>query len=1184
MKLFPTYWLVLLFLINFIHEAVGQTFNGFDLTSPYITAHFRQENIIVEPESTFFNVLVVENKGDRREEITVEINVPTGWSVMALDSRNYIVEPGDSVIIPMRAAPSKMVEGEIGYSVIAAINRRSGETLTNAYCFIKIPRKSDLQFRPITRVGYFDQQTGESQMTFRLINRGNVNELIYLSFRSTSNITVQHERENLLNIDLIVRARSDTIVTLPVQMEEDFNVSNGSLFRVDMNGYTEDRTFNTSFWFSRLDNFYRYQIPESEKILIVELAAQNLLSDQQAILAGGVRGNILLPENRDINYRIYRYGSAPISEFFRYSRARIEYNAPRFNAAIGDIYGLRLKYGSGKGVELGYRFTDNMHVTGIASENAFRPIRSFGVIVSEDHSGLNTLTRYAFMQNSVLDNRAHVVGTRGSFRLAQGHSLRADVGLSNVLYNLTGETRMGMGLNLDYNGRFNNTTIRMREKYGSVNFYGQNAGRHNFYLRVFHPLENRLELDFNAYDYRYRPTIDTPQGIDSDNFVDNRIVNFLGRKHLDRGFLVYGGPVYERKSTNSFYLFDLENPFTSHSAKLTAGSRISDGAGLTFNPNITFGYTFITNYSTPDPAIFNHNLESRDKALFNSQIGMNLRKDYWGAYLNYFYGPYSVTQEISQFYYNISAHSIRVMPFLERYLYRDQIKLSSKLSLLHDFSFKTTRLNLNNQIDVFFKNDYTLTFLNSYSYQVTTDMMTEDKYTYSNNYFEVRIKKEFNWNQPRVKYYDLKVNLFKDLNGNLRRDFNEPGVRDILVSITSIDPILYSQYGVDYEVPSNMVSTKLLTGMDGTITYENLPRGVYKIELENIGTDQDKYFPEQNEFIVNLTGDKTLYVPYLERNKIFGKVIMNRSRLSNLGRIEVSNIKVTAVDSKGRETSTLTDANGNFEMYVPSVDDYIVTINNIFRDHFNLRQNNFRANLNGFKQFEVNFVFDEIRRQIQFSPGTADFETEIRRVGRTNLSGSVRDASTLQPIRAQVEVFNNATGNTISQVITDRQSGRYNTTFVTGEDYMIVVSANGYWMHSERLILEQFLTIQEAERDILLEAISIGARFQLNNLRFSPTSADIPTEALPELDRLITQLRQNPNVRIRIEGHSDAVETLDDETLSMRRAENVMRYMVQNGFSNIEFTGLKDSQPVAPSDTEENRRRNRRVEIIVVDR
>ena len=175
MKLFSTYALTLLLLISCIFETIAQEFNGFNRSTPYVTAHFRQENLIIEPDATFFNVLIIENQGEQREEITIEINVPTGWSLMAMENRNFIIDPGDSVLVPMRAAPSKMVEGEIGYSVIAAVNRRNGETLTNAYCFIKIPRQSDIYFRPLTRVGYFDQQTGKSEIVFRLNNRGNIN-------------------------------------------------------------------------------------------------------------------------------------------------------------------------------------------------------------------------------------------------------------------------------------------------------------------------------------------------------------------------------------------------------------------------------------------------------------------------------------------------------------------------------------------------------------------------------------------------------------------------------------------------------------------------------------------------------------------------------------------------------------------------------------------------------------------------------------------------------------------------------------------------------------------------------------------------------------------------------------------------------------------------------------------------
>jgi len=1179
-----TYLLSFLTIVLLINDSFSQGNNGFNQTSAYISAHFRNENIIIEPETSFFNVLVIENLGERREEIFVEINVPVGWLVVATESRSYFIEPGDSILLPVRAAPSRDVQGEIGYSMIASINNRSGETFTNAYCFVKIPRKSDLRFRPLTRMSYFDQQTGQSEISFRIENQGNINELVSLTFRSTRNVTLENERDNLLIKNITVKARTDTIITLEANRLEDHNIRNGSLYRIDLSGTTEESSFSTSFWFTLLENEFKFTVPEEEKILIAEIALQNLLSNQPTIVAGGIRGNILFQQNREFSYNFYRYGSGPWSEILKYSRSRFAYNSPKFGVTIGDITGLHLKYGAGKGAELRYNFTEDFQARIIGSENPFRPIRNVGFILQEKYSPLELTTSYAYSQNRVYNNRAHLGGTRFILTTFPGHLLRTDINVSDVRYDLTNENHFGLGLSLDYSGKINQTTFNFREQFGSPYYYGQQAGRHYFTGRILHPLSNNYQLQLNLFDQTYRPLRETESGIQSDNFVENRSVNALVRNQFSQGMVLFGGPVYERKASNAFFLFDATTPFITHSTKFIAGTRINDGQGLTFNPSATVGYTFISSFSEPDPQLVPVNVNLQSRAIFNGHVSINVRKANWGGFLNYFYGPYSINQEISRFYYNITSHSVRLMPYFESYIYRDMVKLSSKLSYLYDFSFRTSRVNFNNQLDFFMGNDITLSAINTYSYQVTVDQLTEESYRYSNNYVELRLSKAFNWNQPRVKYYDLAINLFKDLNGNMQREFNEPGINDILVHINSIDPVKYSDYGIEYETTSSMVSKRLLTGPDGIIRYENLPMGLYQIELENIGTDQARFFPDESEFIINVTKDDVVYVPYLERNRIFGQVVMNRSRLSNLGSIEVSNIKITATDSKGRETSTLSDADGNFELYVPSVDSYIVTINNIFRDHFTLRQNNFRANLNGFKQFEVNFVFDEIRRQIEFTPNQSEIQAEIRRVGRTNLNGTVRDAATLQPIRAQVEVVDNQNGNTIAQTTSDRSTGRYTTSFATGEEYMIVVSASGYWMHSERLILDQFLTIQDAERDILLQSISIGARFQLNNLRFASGSLEIPTEALPELDRLIAQLKQNPNVRIRIEGHSDAEETLDNPNISMQRAETIMRYMVRNGYSNIEFTGLKDSRPLAPSDTEDNRRRNRRVEIIVIDR
>jgi outer membrane protein OmpA-like peptidoglycan-associated protein len=1174
------YALFFLILFCYSKSSNGQGIYRFNNDLPLISASFIKESLIIEPEATFFNVVVVKNLGNTTEDVTLNFNVPLGWSVMVSENRSYKLEPGDSIIVPLRAAPSKTVEGEIGYSIIASVNDKRGETLANAYSFVKIPRKTDLMIRPLTRVSLFDQVTGEAEISFIVSNRGNVNELVFLVFESSANVALPNERENISSIDLMVKARSDTTISFRARRIDDTNFQNNILYRIDMKATSQEKVFNTSFWFDNLSNIERYRIPDSEKVLVVDLAAQNLLSGRQTYLVGGFRGNLLFPQKRTFSYNFYKYGTE--MDLLRYSRMRFEYSTPRYNFMLGDIMGFPIRNGFGKGAMLTLKANDYLKASVLAGRNPFRAIDNYGVMLEENATPFRFSPRYSYSHNRYSNSIAQTYGLGSSLHLFSRHRIHANMGMSSVDLLSIGETETGYGLTLDYDGRVNNTRLRIREQYGSRSYYGTFAGRHELMARVTQPLNETLQVDFILNDRSYKPVIETLEGSISDKYQNNTEAKFITRKIFDRNFSVYGGPVYQRKSTNSFYLYDNVTPFSSHSAKLNVGTRLRDGLGTTFTPSATFGYTFVTGFSELPPDM-NRSINS-NKNFFSAHMSINLRRTFWGTYVNYFYGPYSVNQEITQYYYGITANSIRIMPYYDKYIYKDMLKLSSKVSLMHDFAFKTTRFIFNNQLDMYLKNDYTISLLNTFSHQITNDRVTEDKYSYSNNYFELRLRKEFNWNQPRIKYYDLEINIFKDLNGNLSRQFNEPGVKDVLVTITSIDPIAYGSYDIDYEPSPAMVSTRLLTSIDGKIQYKNLARGLYKIELQSVGNDQAKYFPDQNEFTINVTADQTVFIPYLERNKIFGRVILNRSRLTTLGRIEPSNIKITATDSKGRQTSALSDANGFFEMYVPSVDSYVVNINNIFRDHFTLRQNDFRANLNGFKQFEVNFVFDEIRRQIEFTPSNTETVTEVRRVGRTNLNGTVRDAATLQPLRAQIEIVANANGSTIRQFNTDRTTGHFTNSFATGEDFMLVVSANGYWMHSERLILDPNLTIQDVERDILLESITIGARFQLNNMRFTSGSVVIPTEALPELDRLVNQLKLNPNVKIRIEGHSDALETLNNPTLSMQRAETIMKYMVQHGFSNIEFTGLRDSRPLAPSDNEDNRRRNRRVEIIVIDR
>lgn len=115
---------------------------------------------------------------------------------------------------------------------------------------------------------------------------------------------------------------------------------------------------------------------------------------------------------------------------------------------------------------------------------------------------------------------------------------------------------------------------------------------------------------------------------------------------------------------------------------------------------------------------------------------------------------------------------------------------------------------------------------------------------------------------------------------------------------------------------------------------------------------------------------------------------------------------------------------------------------------------------------------------------------------------------------------------------------------------------------------------------------SIGAKFNLNRILFEFNSSELLTVSFIELNKLYEILLSNPKLRIEIRGHTDNVGTSQyNKSLSIKRAAAVYEYLLNKGIdkSRMKYRGFGDKYPVASNETEEGRRLNRRVEIIVVE-
>ena len=112
------------------------------------------------------------------------------------------------------------------------------------------------------------------------------------------------------------------------------------------------------------------------------------------------------------------------------------------------------------------------------------------------------------------------------------------------------------------------------------------------------------------------------------------------------------------------------------------------------------------------------------------------------------------------------------------------------------------------------------------------------------------------------------------------------------------------------------------------------------------------------------------------------------------------------------------------------------------------------------------------------------------------------------------------------------------------------------------------------------------ARIVLRGANFSFDSAEIDEGSRVVLDVAAETLNANPEVGVRVEGHTDATGPAEyNRILSRRRAQAVRDVLVNAGVasSRLEIVAWGEERPLASNDNAAGRRINRRVQLVTVD-
>ena len=217
-----------------------------------------------------------------------------------------------------------------------------------------------------------------------------------------------------------------------------------------------------------------------------------------------------------------------------------------------------------------------------------------------------------------------------------------------------------------------------------------------------------------------------------------------------------------------------------------------------------------------------------------------------------------------------------------------------------------------------------------------------------------------------------------------------------------------------------------------------------------------------------------------------------------------------------------------------------------------------------------------------------DLYKEARPQQISFVKGSVKDSAGNQVSGAVIEVKDTKTKQT-SFATVDSASGEYMIAVKKKNDLVLTVKKDDVAFNVKVIQIKDILPIDEEPSVVNLEVREAkeGGRFVINNILYNTNSAELKTESRIILENFAQYLKENPKIKIEIQGHTDNVgNPKDNEALSSNRAFSVKAMLEEFGVDGkrILAKGFGQNKPIAENTTEEGRAKNRRTEFQILEK
>lgn len=191
------------------------------------------------------------------------------------------------------------------------------------------------------------------------------------------------------------------------------------------------------------------------------------------------------------------------------------------------------------------------------------------------------------------------------------------------------------------------------------------------------------------------------------------------------------------------------------------------------------------------------------------------------------------------------------------------------------------------------------------------------------------------------------------------------------------------------------------------------------------------------------------------------------------------------------------------------------------------------------------------------------------------VKGSLHDELTGKALKGIVSIIDLDHGIEVAPKYL-RPDGSFEFDLINHSNYLLVIQGDEFFRIEELFYLDGELQLDKTTH-------SLSSKIEFTSLEFEHGKSILTDEMTKDLDKIANFLLDNPNINLKISGHTDSAGDADfNLKLSQERADAIMEYLVRSGGvqpEKIIAKGYGSTQPIRLEETEADRQLNRRVEF-----